>query len=73
MPVRQRTTERRRSELVEDATRSNCSTDSPPWLCRPARNDRVQVQEMSCHGLNRLRRILAVMLHAICIAEERVK
>jgi hypothetical protein len=73
MSVRQRTTERRRSELVENAARSNCSTDSPPGLCRSTRDDRVQVQEMSCHRLNRLRRILAVMLHAICIAEEWVK
>jgi hypothetical protein len=28
---------------------------------------------MSCHGLNRLRRVLSVMLHAVRIAEERVK
>src|SRR6185295_1574179 len=70
MPVRQRTTERRRSGLVENAARANCSTDGPPGPCRLARDYRVQVQEMSCHGLNRLRRVLPVMLHAIRIAEE---
>ena len=73
MSVRQRTSERRRSELVENAARANCSTDSPPWQCRPARDNRVQVQEMSCHGLNRLRRVLPVMLHAIRIAKEGVE
>jgi hypothetical protein len=58
---------------VENAARVHGSTDGPPGLCRLARDDRVQVQEMSCHGLNRLRRILAVMLHAIRIAEEGVE
>ena len=73
MPVRQRTSERRRSALVEYTARADRSTDSPPWQCRPARDNRVQVQEMSCHGLNRLRRVLPVMLHAIRIAEEGVE
>jgi hypothetical protein len=44
VPVRQRTTERRRSELVENAARANCSTNGPPGLCRVTRDDRVQVQ-----------------------------
>jgi hypothetical protein len=69
MPVRQCATERRRSELVENPARANCSTDGPPRLSCLARDDRVQVQEMSCYGLNRLRGVLSVMLHAIRIAE----
>jgi len=70
MPVRQRAAERRRNELVKDAARANYSTDGPPGLCRLAGDDRVQVQEMSCYGLNRLRGVLPVMLHAIRIAEQ---
>ena len=72
MPERQRTAERRRSELVKNTARAERTVYCPPGARRLTADDAVDVQEMNGHGLNRLRRVVAVMLHAVRVAEEQV-
>src|SRR5690349_13753102 len=63
----------RGNELVEDAFDTKRAFDRPTWCLGLAGDDCVQVEKMHSHGLDRLRRLLAVMLHAVRIADQDIE
>ena len=69
---RQRTPQWRRSELLKNRACAERTFDRPAGAGRFAADDRMEIQEMDCHGLSRLRRVFPVMLHAVRVAPECV-
>ena len=71
VPERQCTPERRRVELVKNATYAKRTCDRPAGTRRPSTDDRMEIQKVDCDGLNCLRGVAPVMLHAIRVTPER--
>src|SRR5262245_61604351 len=72
VPERQSTPQSRRLELSKNASHAKCSFDRPAGARGSSSDDRVEIQEMDRHRLNRLRRGAPVMLHAIRVTPDRI-
>ena len=73
MPDSQGAAKRRGLQLVEDSAYAHGTAERPSGAARLTADNAMDVQEMARDGLERLRRITAVMLDAIRVSEQRIE